>query len=103
MKEMKKKAKKGMLKELSKDMSEMLGDGYKESMGDKMAVKVMSDSPEGLEEGLDKAKMILQKRAAMMGDEYEEEEKREESEEEGAEYLEKKIGMLKEKLSKMKK
>lgn len=82
MKEIKNAAKKHMLKELSGEMSSMIGDRYKEGMKDKMAVKVTSDSPKGLKEGLSKAQEILKKRKSLSGEEYEEDTKEEESSEE---------------------
>lgn len=62
MEEMKSKAKRKMLEALKKEMMDMDHEG----MSEKMKVSVMSDSPEGLEEGLDKAKDLLKKRAEMM-------------------------------------
>lgn len=51
----------------------------------KMKVTVASDSPEGLEEGLSKAEMILKKRKEMMSEEPEMEESEDESEDESPE------------------
>jgi len=56
--DMKKSAKMGSLKDLSDEMRKMMGEGYE---GIKK-VTVASDSEEGLEEGLDKAKEILKKK-----------------------------------------
>jgi len=61
----KKEAKMEMLKQLKKMMHEDMYDGMDEEM-DKMGkmkkVTVMSDSKEGLEEGLSKAEQILKKK-----------------------------------------
>lgn len=53
---MKKMCKKKALEALKEHMKNMGG----EELKDKMAVKVVSDSPEGLEEGLEKAKEVLE-------------------------------------------
>ena len=56
-----------MLKGMMKD--DMYGD-MKDKMKGMQKVTVASDSKEGLEEGLDKAKQIMEKRKEMEGDDY---------------------------------
>jgi len=56
MKEKKSMARRKMLDELRMKLREMMSKGPM----DGMAVKVASDSPEGLKEGLDKAKEIIE-------------------------------------------
>jgi hypothetical protein len=78
----KKKAKLSQLKDLSKEMSKMMGDGYADSM---QKVTVASDSKEGLEKGLSKAQELMKKKGLMseMSDEEKEyEEDIDDSEEE---------------------
>jgi len=58
----KKKAKLSQLKDLSKEMSKMMGDGYADSM---QKVTVASDSKEGLEKGLSKAQELMKKKGLM--------------------------------------
>ena len=72
----KKKAKRSQLKELSKEMSKMMGESYSEGMP-KQKVTVAADSKEGLKAGLDKAKDLLSKRGLMEELEGESEEKEE--------------------------
>jgi len=67
MKDMKKQMKKESIMDLKKEMSDLLGEGYGNRMKDKMAVKVVSDSPEGLQEGLSKAEQILKQRKELLG------------------------------------
>lgn len=75
MSEMKKKAKKEMLSELSKEMKEMQREGYGEGpLADKMKVSVAADSKKGLEEGLSKAQEIMKMKGLGMMDEEESEE-----------------------------
>jgi len=74
---MKMKAKKKMLQEL-KEM--MRSDSYSPMAEDLQKVTVMSDSEEGLQEGLSKAEEILQKRKAMMEDMDEDEDSDEDDE-----------------------
>lgn len=69
--EMKSKAKKDALKKMkekfkSKRMEEMMPD-----MENMKKVTVMSDTEEGLEEGLSKAQKIMEMKEKMMGDEDE--------------------------------
>ena len=72
---MKKKALKESLKELKK----MMRDDSYEPMQEKLQkVTVMSDSPEGLKEGLSKAEEILEKRKAMFDEGEEEDEESDE-------------------------
>lgn len=89
---MKKDAKKGMLKGLSDQMREMMGEGY-EGMKDMKKVTVASPTEEGLEEGLDKAKEILKKKLGEDA-EMEESEEREEKEEMSKEDIQEKIEKL---------
>lgn len=65
---MKKDAKRKAIKSLKDEMADMMGDRYSDGMKDKMSVKVISDSEEGIEEGLSKAQEIMKKRKAMMGE-----------------------------------
>jgi len=67
--EMKDEAKKRMLQHLKKMMSDGMHSGMEEGM---KKVTIMSDSEDGLERGIDKAKEIMEKRESMMDDEYEE-------------------------------
>jgi hypothetical protein len=67
----KKKAKLSQLKDLSKEMSKMMGDGYSDSM---QKVTVASDSKEGLEKGLSKAQELMKKKG-LMSEEMSDEEK----------------------------
>ena len=64
MKDLRKKAKKEKLLSLKKDMLEEMHEDMKEPIESKQMEKVtvMSDSPEGLKEGLSKAQEILEKR-----------------------------------------
>lgn len=65
-KNMKKKAKSEMLSMLSDEMKEMMREGYADSdLGKKMKVTVASDSEEGLQKGLSKAKEIMKKKLEM--------------------------------------
>jgi hypothetical protein len=84
-------AKKEMLKELSKQMKASKREKAGKGLGDKMAVKVMSDSPEGLKEGLSRAEQLLDERKEMLGlkdKEYKKEEDCEECKGEGCEACE---------------
>lgn len=83
----KKDAKKGMLKALSKDMSDMMGENYKDLTDKKMKVTVASDSEEGLKEGLSKADEIMKMKLGKDAEEKEEE-KEMESEEMDSEEVE---------------
>ena len=74
----KKEAKMEMLKTLSKEMREMMGEGYGEKL---KKVTVASDSEEGLEEGLDKAKEIMKAKGLLKDDEDSEDEMEEYDEE----------------------
>jgi len=69
MKDMKKKAKMMLLKDLSKEMRGMMGDGYAEGM---KKVTVASDSDEGLEEGLKKAGEIVEDSDEMIDEDSDE-------------------------------
>lgn len=69
----KSKAKMMMLKSLSKEMSDMMREGYSEnapdSLKDKMMkVTVAADSKDGLEKGLSKAQQIMKKKMMMSED-----------------------------------
>lgn len=64
---MKKDARKKMLKKLKGAMKEDMFSPMKDKM---QKVTVASDSAEGLEKGLSKAKELLEKKEDMMGDEY---------------------------------
>jgi hypothetical protein len=78
MKKGKLEAKKKMLKELKK----MMRDDYYEPMkGDIKKVTVMSDSEEGLKEGLSKAEEIMKMKGLEKDEEREEEYEEDESEE----------------------
>jgi hypothetical protein len=101
MKDMKKDAKKKSICELRDMMKEMMGEKHGESLKDKMAVKVVADSPEGLEEGLSKAEQILKKRKEMMSmdDDYDSDEASKDYE--SKEDMRKKIAMLEAKLKDM--
>jgi hypothetical protein len=103
MDDMKSKAKKKILKELSEEMGGIAGDRYSNHFKDKMeSVKVSSDSPEGLEAGLSKAQEILKKRKAMTGKLKEEME--EESEEKSSDGdMKEEIKRLREQLKELKK
>lgn len=70
---MKSDARKAMLKSLSKEMRGEIGKGYEDGgLKDKlMKVTVASDSPEGVEKGLNKAEEIMKKRIGPMEDEAE--------------------------------
>jgi hypothetical protein len=63
---MKKEAKKKALEMLKDYMSKMAG----KSLMDGLSVKVSSDSPEGLEEGLKKAQEIVKEGEIMEDEEY---------------------------------
>ena len=78
--DMKRKAKEGMLKELSKMMSDDMYSPLKEKKMQK--VTVASDSVEGLKKGLSKAEQILAKKKEMESEIPEMEEKEEEDESE---------------------
>jgi len=115
MEDMKKKARIGMLKELSKEMADGQYGDLKEKMAGKQLnkVTVMSDSPEGLKKGLSKAEEIMKKKSELMGesedsdeemeDEAEEMEQEEpsEMEDESPEAIQAKIEELKAKLAKL--
>lgn len=58
----KKDAKLSQLKELSKEMSKMMGEGYGDSM---QKVTVAADSKEGLEKGLSKAQELMKRKGLM--------------------------------------
>ena len=93
--DMKRKAKEGMLKELSKTMSEDMYSPLKEKKMQK--ITVASDSTEGLKKGLSKAEQILSKKKEMIGEESEmedSEDMEEECEDMSKEELESKIEML---------
>ena len=111
MKDMKKKAKMMLLKDLSKEMRGMMGDGYAEGM---KKVTVASDSDEGLEEGLKKAGEIVEDSDEMIdedsieafsdddsSEEYMDEEEYEEEPEMDKNSILKKIRMLQEQLENM--
>lgn len=97
------KDKKEMLKMLKKQMKDMqYGDMMNKDMEEGMEdmeglkkVTVMSDTPEGLEEGLDTAEEILKEKMMMMKDgEMMEEEDAEEEEEEMPSEMKEKIKMM---------
>tara|TARA_R100001086_G_scaffold10197_1_gene5480 strand:- start:1370 stop:1672 length:303 start_codon:yes stop_codon:yes gene_type:complete len=73
-------AKKEMLKHLSKEMRDMIGDGYGEKM---KKITIASDSEEGLKEGLSKAEEIMKAKGLL--DEDSDEEMEEEYEDESEE------------------
>lgn len=83
--DMKRKAKEGMLKELSKVMSSDMYSPLKEKKMQK--VTVASDSAEGLKKGLSKAEQILSKKKEIAPElpEMEESEDEEESEDDSSE------------------
>lgn len=63
MSDMKKHAKKSMLKELMSEMIGLEGEGYGDLLKDKMlSVKIAADSKKGLESGLTKAQKLLKAR-----------------------------------------
>lgn len=77
-------AKKMMLKSLSKEMRDMMGEGLEGDLKDKMMkVSVAGESPEDIEEGLDLAEEIMKMR---MGEESEEMPEMESDEEDDMEY-----------------
>lgn len=61
----KRSAKLSQLKELSKEMKKMMGDGFAEGMKGMQKVTVASDSKEGLQKGLSKAQEIMKKKGLM--------------------------------------
>ena len=73
----KRSAKLSQLKELSKEMKKMMGDGFAEGMKGMQKVTVASDSKEGLQKGLSKAQEIMKKKG-LMEDMSEEKEDKEE-------------------------
>lgn len=58
----KRKAKLDSLRDLSKEMKKMMGEGYADSM---QKVTVAADSKEGLQKGLSKAQEIMKKKGLM--------------------------------------
>jgi uncharacterized protein YabN with tetrapyrrole methylase and pyrophosphatase domain len=101
------KAKLATLKSLMKEMDDMMFDSMKNAKG--MKVSIMSDSPEGLKEGIEKAEELLEKKSELGFDshklskmtEKEDEEEKEgeeeisnDEEEESAEDLDAKIAEL---------
>lgn len=98
-------AKREMLARLSKEMAKSDDGGLGDMLKGKKMEKVMvaSDSPEGLEKGLNKAQEILSKRKEIMGGEEmlesPEEEMEEECEEESPEEIKAKIAELQAKLA----
>lgn len=99
--DMKKDAKKAMLKELIGEMRGMMGEGRMKGLEGLQKVTVAAPDEEGLEEGLSTAQKLMQMRESMMSEEdYEEDEDEEYSEEE--EY-EEDMDSDEEKLAKLKK
>lgn len=70
---MRKQARAMILKDMKKRMRDESKSPMSGMLKPKMKVTVASDSPEGLEEGLSKAEMILKKRKEMMSSEEGEE------------------------------
>lgn len=91
----KSEAKKKMLGSLSKEMREMMGEGYGESLKDKMPSKVTvaGDSPEAVEEGLNLAEEIMKKKVGPMMDESDEDEVRDDADEEAEELADEAMSM----------
>jgi hypothetical protein len=94
---MKKKAQLSQLKELSKNMSDEIGDSYSKSMPMKK-VTVAADSKEGLEKGLSKAQELMKKRGLMETMEDDAPCEKSEKSEESSDDLKKKIKEAKSKL-----
>ena len=94
----KKKAKLSQLKDLSKEMSKMMGDGYADSM---QKVTVAADSKEGLEKGLSKAQELMKKKGLMEEMSDEEKEYKEDIDDQEEEMLEEEAEDMAESIDKM--
>jgi hypothetical protein len=67
---MKREARKKMLKKMKSLMKDDIHSGMKDSLKGLQKVTVASDSKEGLEAGLDKAKKIMEGRKESEGDDF---------------------------------
>lgn len=97
----KRKAKLSQLKELSKEMKKMMGDGFAEGMKGMQKVTVASDSKEGLQKGLSKAQEIMKKKGLMEEMSDEEKEYKEDIDDQEEEMLEEEAEDMAESIDKM--